>query len=95
MQVIKKIIEIIKDLNLAGTILLHAPDYTCPELHSIDSASVVFDLSDNILGHGKPLIATYLVVCPHCCKISAKSRVKSRRAVNEITAGYFFTRFNN
>jgi hypothetical protein len=32
MQVIKKIIDIIKDLNLASTILLHAPDYTGPEL---------------------------------------------------------------
>jgi hypothetical protein len=36
-----------------------------------------------------------VVACPLCCKISAKSRVKSRRAVNEITASYFFTRFNN
>jgi len=35
------------------------------------------------------------VVCPLCCKISIKSHVKSRRAVNEITASYFFTRFNN
>ncbi len=35
------------------------------------------------------------VVYPLCCKISAKSHVKSRRAVNEITASYFFTRFNN
>jgi len=36
-----------------------------------------------------------LVACPLCCKISAKSHVKSRRDVNEITASYFFTRFNN
>ena len=94
--------------DLAEVILRSKDDLADPKtMNEFMSFAAASDLAILSLHGGKAILnsfdeiafrlkdANVPVVCPLCCKISTKSHVKSRRAVNEITSSYFFTRFNN